>query len=62
MQLQLEVDRLEKLQRENLKKVIEGIRVELAQYWDCCFYGEEQRRAFAPYYQGRWALPPLPAQ
>ncbi|XP_049639265.1 protein regulator of cytokinesis 1 [Suncus etruscus] len=49
--LQLEVDRLEKLQRENLKKVIEGIRVELAQYWDCCFYGEEQRRAFAPYYQ-----------
>lgn len=35
--LQLEVDRLEELKMQNMKKVIEAIRVELAQYWDQCF-------------------------
>ncbi|XP_006885224.1 PREDICTED: protein regulator of cytokinesis 1 isoform X2 [Elephantulus edwardii] len=48
--LQLEVDRLEELKLQNMKKVIEAIRVELAQYWDLCFYSQEQRQAFAPYY------------
>uniref|UniRef100_A0A8C4LD78 Protein regulator of cytokinesis 1 n=1 Tax=Equus asinus TaxID=9793 RepID=A0A8C4LD78_EQUAS len=48
--LQLEVDRLEELKMQNMKKVIEAIRVELAQYWDQCFYSQEQRNAFAPYY------------
>ncbi|KAM4830385.1 protein regulator of cytokinesis 1 isoform 3-T3 [Urocitellus parryii] len=48
--LQLEVDRLEELKMQNMKKVIEAIRIELAQYWDQCFYSQEQRRAFAPYY------------
>ncbi|XP_048185965.1 protein regulator of cytokinesis 1 isoform X2 [Perognathus longimembris pacificus] len=48
--LQLEVDRLEELKLQNLKKVIEAIRVEVAQYWDQCFYSPEQRQAFAPYY------------
>uniref|UniRef100_A0A671G7X4 Protein regulator of cytokinesis 1 n=1 Tax=Rhinolophus ferrumequinum TaxID=59479 RepID=A0A671G7X4_RHIFE len=48
--LQLEVDRLEELKMQNMKKVIEAIRVELAQYWDQCFYSQEQRQAFAPYY------------
>ena len=51
-QLQLEVDRLEELKMQNMKKVIEAIRVELAQYWDQCFYSQEQRQAFAPYYAG----------
>ena len=51
-QLQLEVDRLEELKMQNMKKVIEAIRVELAQYWDQCFYSQEQRQAFAPYYTG----------
>ncbi|KAM5292898.1 protein regulator of cytokinesis 1 isoform 9-T9 [Ctenodactylus gundi] len=48
--LQLEVDRLEELKMQNMKKVIEAIRVEVAQYWDKCFYSQEQRQAFAPYY------------
>ncbi|XP_051004745.1 protein regulator of cytokinesis 1 isoform X3 [Acomys russatus] len=48
--LLLEVDRLEGLKMQNIKQVIETIRVELAQFWDQCFYSQEQRRAFAPYY------------
>ncbi|XP_012588179.1 PREDICTED: protein regulator of cytokinesis 1 isoform X2 [Condylura cristata] len=48
--LRLEVDRLEELKMQNMKKVIEAIRVELAQYWDRCFYSQEQRQAFTPYY------------
>ncbi|XP_027264046.1 protein regulator of cytokinesis 1 isoform X2 [Cricetulus griseus] len=48
--LQLEVDRLEELKMQNIKQVIETIRVELAQFWDQCFYSKEQRQAFAPYY------------
>nr|KAF6283539.1 protein regulator of cytokinesis 1 [Pipistrellus kuhlii] len=48
--LQLEVDRLEELKMQNMKKVIEAIRVELAKYWDQCFYSQEQRQAFAAYY------------
>nr|XP_038968944.1 protein regulator of cytokinesis 1 isoform X6 [Rattus norvegicus] len=48
--LKLEVDRLEELKMQNIKQVIETIRVELAQFWDQCFYSQEQRQAFAPYY------------
>lgn len=51
-QLQLEVDRLEELKMQNMKKMIEATRVELARYWEQCFYSQEQRRAFAPYYAG----------
>lgn len=53
-QLQLEVDRLEELKMQNMKKVIEAIRVEVAQYWDKCFYSQEQRQAFAAYYSGSY--------
>ena len=48
-QLKLEVDRLEELKMQNIKQVIEKIRVELAQFWDQCFYSQEQGQAFAPY-------------
>ncbi|XP_042526349.1 protein regulator of cytokinesis 1 isoform X2 [Dipodomys spectabilis] len=48
--LRLEVDRLEELKMQNLKKVIEAVRAEVAQYWDQCFYSLEQRQAFSPYY------------
>ncbi|XP_043835933.1 LOW QUALITY PROTEIN: protein regulator of cytokinesis 1 [Dromiciops gliroides] len=48
--LQSEVDRLEELKIQNMKKVIEAIRVELALYWEKCFYSQEQRQAFAPYF------------
>ncbi|XP_075774153.1 protein regulator of cytokinesis 1 isoform X2 [Pelodiscus sinensis] len=49
--LQLEVERLEELKLQNMKRVMAAIRAELAAYWDMCFYGPEQRRAFAPYYE-----------
>ncbi|XP_072838272.2 protein regulator of cytokinesis 1 isoform X1 [Pogona vitticeps] len=49
--LQSEVDRLEELKLQNLRNVIEAVRAELADFWDKCFYGEEQKRSFSPYYQ-----------
>ncbi|ERE76388.1 protein regulator of cytokinesis 1 isoform 2 [Cricetulus griseus] len=48
--LQLEVDGLEELKMQNLKQVTETSRVELAQFWDQCFYSQEQRQGFAPYF------------
>ncbi|XP_010144603.1 PREDICTED: protein regulator of cytokinesis 1-like, partial [Buceros rhinoceros silvestris] len=48
--LQLEVDRLEELKLQNMKSVVQAIRVELAEYWDKCFYSQEQREGFSPYY------------
>ncbi|KAM3828504.1 protein regulator of cytokinesis 1 isoform 2-T2 [Vipera latastei] len=49
--LRLEVDRLEELKCQNLQKVVEAIRAELVTYWDKCFFGEEQRRSFGPFYE-----------
>ena len=51
-QLQLEVDHLEELKMHNMKKVVDTICAELARYWDQCFYSQEQRQAFTPYYDG----------
>ncbi|XP_008939770.1 PREDICTED: protein regulator of cytokinesis 1, partial [Merops nubicus] len=48
--LQLEVDHLEELKLQNMKTVIQAIRAELAGYWDKCFYSQEQRENFSPYY------------
>ncbi|XP_055673608.1 protein regulator of cytokinesis 1 isoform X1 [Falco peregrinus] len=48
--LQLEVDHLEELKLQNIRSVIQGIRAELADYWDKCFYSQEQREVFSPYY------------
>lgn len=56
-QLQLEVDRLEELKLQNMKSVVQAIRMELAEYWDKCFYSQEQREGFSPYYDGEcWLL------
>lgn len=55
-QLKLEVDRLEELKLQNMKSVVQVIRVELAKYWDKCFYSQEQRDAFSPYHDGGWWL------
>ncbi|XP_010209403.1 PREDICTED: protein regulator of cytokinesis 1 [Tinamus guttatus] len=49
--LQLEVDRLEELKLQNLKEVIQATRAELVDCWDKCFYSQEQRDAFRPYYE-----------
>ncbi|XP_031978191.1 protein regulator of cytokinesis 1 isoform X4 [Corvus moneduloides] len=48
--LQLEVDHLEELKLQNMKSVIHAIRAELADYWDKCFYSQEQREGFSPFY------------
>ncbi|XP_075714244.1 protein regulator of cytokinesis 1 isoform X2 [Rhinoderma darwinii] len=48
--LQDEVDRLQELKLQNIRNVIEVIRTELSSYWDKCFYSNEQRQAFAPFY------------
>ncbi|XP_062357104.1 protein regulator of cytokinesis 1 isoform X3 [Cinclus cinclus] len=48
--LQQEVDRLEELKLQNMKSVIHAIRAELADYWDKCFYSQEQRENFSPFY------------
>uniref|UniRef100_G1NE45 Protein regulator of cytokinesis 1 n=1 Tax=Meleagris gallopavo TaxID=9103 RepID=G1NE45_MELGA len=48
--LKLEVDRLEELKLQNMKSVVQAIRAELAEFWDKCFYSQEQRDAFSPYY------------
>ncbi|XP_074405098.1 protein regulator of cytokinesis 1 isoform X4 [Zonotrichia albicollis] len=48
--LQQEVDRLEELKLQNMKSVIHAIRAELADYWDKCFYSQEQRERFSPFY------------
>ncbi|XP_060116054.1 LOW QUALITY PROTEIN: protein regulator of cytokinesis 1 [Heteronotia binoei] len=49
--LQLELNRLETLKLQNIRNMVEAVRVELADYWDKCFYGKEQRESFSPYYQ-----------
>ncbi|KFW92410.1 Protein regulator of cytokinesis 1, partial [Phalacrocorax carbo] len=41
---------LEELKLQNMKSVIQAIRAELADYWDKCFYSQEQREGFSPYY------------
>ncbi|XP_051829768.1 protein regulator of cytokinesis 1-like [Antechinus flavipes] len=49
--LQSELDRLEKLKVENVKKMIEEIRVEMALYWEKCFYSQQEKEAFTHYYE-----------
>ncbi|XP_027716891.1 protein regulator of cytokinesis 1-like [Vombatus ursinus] len=48
--LQLDMDRLEDLRIQNLKKMIEASKVELALYWEKCFYSQQQKEAFTYYY------------
>ncbi|XP_040180323.1 protein regulator of cytokinesis 1-like isoform X2 [Rana temporaria] len=45
-----ELGRLDEIKMVKLKQVILNIRHELKIYWDKCFYTEEQRKAFEPYY------------
>ncbi|XP_068131355.1 protein regulator of cytokinesis 1 [Hyperolius riggenbachi] len=53
--LQDELERLRELKLQNIKNVIEVIRTELTSYWDKCFYSEEQRQAFSPFYDGDYS-------
>lgn len=41
---------------QSMKTVIEAIRAEIALFWEKCFYSEEQRQSFVPYYDGKGLL------
>ncbi|XP_076120679.1 protein regulator of cytokinesis 1a isoform X1 [Alosa pseudoharengus] len=45
-----EVQRLEELKIQNLQNFVQSIREEIDQYWNICFYSQDQRQAFTPYY------------
>ena len=47
-QLEAETERLNELKKENMAKFVQATRDELNKIWDSCFYGEQQRREFAP--------------
>ena len=51
-QLGKELERLEVLKRQNLKRFIEATRTELDKVWTKCHYGEEQKREFVPAFTG----------
>ena len=43
-----EAERLNDMKIESLKKSVQVTRDELNRVWDCCFYGDKQRREFTP--------------
>lgn len=45
-----EVERLEELKRQHMQKFIESIRKELVSLWDKCYFGDDQRQLFMPFY------------
>ena len=47
-QLEEELRCLNKLKKVNMAKFVADTRQELFKIWDSCFYGQEQRREFAP--------------
>ncbi|XP_054766693.2 protein regulator of cytokinesis 1-like [Lytechinus pictus] len=49
--LREEVEKLEILKRQNLKKVMDAIRCELESWWDQCFYSRSQRNQFEAFYE-----------
>lgn len=48
LQLEAETERLNEMKKENMAKFVQATRDELSKIWDNCFYGDEQRREFAP--------------
>jgi protein regulator of cytokinesis 1 len=47
---QNELDRLEELKKLHMKRFIEATRHELAEVWDMCYFGPQQRQQFAPFF------------
>lgn len=39
---------MNEMKKENMAKFVQATRDELNKIWDSCFYGDEQRREFAP--------------
>lgn len=46
------MQKLEELQKEKLKELTLKVRQEIDSYWEKCFYSDEQRAAFHPFYNG----------
>ena len=46
--LQLEVDRLEEIKKENIEQFIINLRNELHGLWEQCYFSSEQINAFQP--------------
>lgn len=46
--LRTEMDRLQVLKLQHMQKFIDGLRKELSELWDKCFFGPSQREEFAP--------------
>ncbi|XP_030045524.1 protein regulator of cytokinesis 1 isoform X2 [Microcaecilia unicolor] len=53
--LQTELERLDELKLQNIKQVVQKVRTELTVYWDKCFYNEEQRKNFAPFFDEEYS-------
>lgn len=52
LQLSKELERLEVLKKQNLKRFIQATRTELEKVWVKCHYGEQQKREFVPAFTG----------
>ncbi|KAL8570402.1 hypothetical protein ACOMHN_035820 [Nucella lapillus] len=48
--LRAEVHRCEQLKHSNLSHFVEGLRKEIADWWDRCHYNKKHRDAFTPYH------------
>nr|XP_022335550.1 protein regulator of cytokinesis 1-like isoform X2 [Crassostrea virginica] len=48
--LKAEISRCEKLKFDNIQRFVEGMRKEIVEWWDKCFYSREQREQFTSYY------------
>nr|XP_014274688.1 protein regulator of cytokinesis 1-like isoform X2 [Halyomorpha halys] len=47
--IECEIDRCERLKRENMRQVIESAREQIRELWDKLTYSEEQRQEFKPF-------------
>ena len=45
-QLRREISKCEALKLQNIQRFVDGMRQELHEWWDKCFYSEKQRKEF----------------
>ncbi|XP_062612048.1 protein regulator of cytokinesis 1-like isoform X3 [Saccostrea cucullata] len=48
--LKAEIARCEKLKFDNIQRFVEGMRKEIVEWWDKCFYSRQQREDFTAYF------------
>lgn len=53
LKLKAEISRCEKLKFDNIQRFVEGMRKEIVEWWDKCFYSREQREQFTSYFNGK---------